>query len=42
MASRRPPLEKLRHMIGPGDVMLVTRLARLARLTRDLLKVPLE
>jgi|SRR6516164_6966070 len=32
-------LEKLLHIIGPGDVVLVTRLDRLARSTRDLLNI---
>jgi DNA invertase Pin-like site-specific DNA recombinase len=39
VAARRPQLEKLLHIIGPGDVVLVTRLDRLARSTRDLLNV---
>jgi DNA invertase Pin-like site-specific DNA recombinase len=39
VTARRPQLEKLLHMIGPGDVVLVTRLDRLARSTRDLLNI---
>ena len=39
VAARRPQLEKLLHIIGPGDVVLVTRLDRLARSTRDLLNI---
>ena len=39
VASRRPQLEKLLYMIGPGDAVLVTRLDRLARSTRDLLNI---
>jgi DNA invertase Pin-like site-specific DNA recombinase len=38
-AARRPQLEKMLHLIGPGDVVLVTRLDRLARSTRDLLNI---
>jgi DNA invertase Pin-like site-specific DNA recombinase len=38
-AARRPQLERLLHMIGPGDVVMVTRLDRLARSTRDLLNI---
>jgi DNA invertase Pin-like site-specific DNA recombinase len=34
---RRPQLEKLLRVISEGDVVLVTRLDRLARSTRDLL-----
>src|SRR5271169_3506243 len=33
----RPQLHRLLGEIGPGDVMMVTRLDRLARSTRDLL-----
>jgi len=33
----RPPLRRLLAGIGPGDVVMVTRLDRLARSTRDLL-----
>jgi len=33
----RPLLRRLLAEIGPGDVMMVTRLDRLARSTRDLL-----
>ena len=36
-AGRRPQLEKLLRVIREGDVVLVTRLDRLARSTRDLL-----
>ena len=39
VAARWPQLEKLLHIIGPGDVVLVTRLDRLARSTRDLLNI---
>ena len=39
VAARRPQLEKLLHIIAPGDVVLVTRLDRLARSTRDLLNI---
>jgi DNA invertase Pin-like site-specific DNA recombinase len=38
-AARRPQLEKMLHLIGPGDVVLVTRLDRLARSTQDLLNI---
>ena len=37
--SHRPELAKLLRTIGPGDVLIVTRLDRLARSTRDLLNV---
>jgi DNA invertase Pin-like site-specific DNA recombinase len=37
--SNRPELTKLLRTIGPGDVLIVTRLDRLARSTRDLLNV---
>jgi DNA invertase Pin-like site-specific DNA recombinase len=37
--STRPQLQKLLHLLGPGDVVLVTRLDRLARSTRDLLNI---
>jgi DNA invertase Pin-like site-specific DNA recombinase len=37
--SNRPGLAKLLRTIGPGDVLIVTRLDRLARSTRDLLNV---
>ena len=35
----RPELAKLMRALQPGDVLLVTRLDRLARSTRDLLNV---
>jgi DNA invertase Pin-like site-specific DNA recombinase len=35
----RPVLEKLLPTLGPGDVLIVTRLDRLARSTRDLLAI---
>src|SRR5262245_11249234 len=38
-AGRRPQLEKLLRLISEGDVVLVTRLDRLARSTRDLLNI---
>jgi DNA invertase Pin-like site-specific DNA recombinase len=38
-AARRPQLEKLLRVISEGDVVLVTRLDRLARSTRDLLNI---
>jgi DNA invertase Pin-like site-specific DNA recombinase len=38
-SSNRPQLQKLLHLLGPGDVVLVTRLDRLARSTRDLLNI---
>jgi DNA invertase Pin-like site-specific DNA recombinase len=38
-AGRRPQLEKLLRVISEGDVVLVTRLDRLARSTRDLLNI---
>jgi DNA invertase Pin-like site-specific DNA recombinase len=37
--GRRPQLDRLLHMLGEGDVVLVTRLDRLARSTRDLLNI---
>lgn len=37
--SDRPELARLMAGIGPGDVLVVTRLDRLARSTRDLLNV---
>jgi hypothetical protein len=37
--SDRPQLQKLLAVLRPGDVLLVTRLDRLARSTRDLLNV---
>jgi DNA invertase Pin-like site-specific DNA recombinase len=37
--SDRPELAKLMRSLGKGDVLLVTRLDRLARSTRDLLNV---
>lgn len=37
--SDRPELAKLMKQMQPGDVLLVTRLDRLARSTRDLLNV---
>jgi DNA invertase Pin-like site-specific DNA recombinase len=37
--ARRPELEKLLDVIGTSDVVLVTRLDRLARSTRDLLNI---
>jgi DNA invertase Pin-like site-specific DNA recombinase len=39
VAARRPQLEKLLRVIREGDVVLVTRLDRLARSTRDLLNI---
>jgi DNA invertase Pin-like site-specific DNA recombinase len=39
VAAQRPELEKLLRVIQPGDVVLVTRLDRLARSTRDLLNL---
>jgi len=38
-AANRTDLAKLLAKLGPGDVLLVTRLDRLARSTRDLLNV---
>ena len=38
-AGRRPQLEKLLRVISEGDVVLVARLDRLARSTRDLLNI---
>lgn len=38
-ATQRLQLDKLLHVIGPGDTVLVTRLDRLARSTRDLLNI---
>ncbi len=38
-ARERPQLAKLLEALSPGDVVLVTRLDRLARSTRDLLNV---
>ena len=38
-ARERPQLAKLLASLSPGDVVLVTRLDRLARSTRDLLNV---
>lgn len=38
-ARERPQLGKLLEALSPGDVVLVTRLDRLARSTRDLLNV---
>src|SRR5262252_463391 len=38
-SSNRPQLQKLLHLLGEGDVVLVTRLDRLARSTRDLLNI---
>jgi DNA invertase Pin-like site-specific DNA recombinase len=38
-ASNRPALRKALSFIAPGDVLLVTRLDRLARSTRDLLNI---
>jgi DNA invertase Pin-like site-specific DNA recombinase len=35
----RPELAKLMRALGPGDVLIVSRLDRLARSTRDLLNV---
>ena len=35
----RPELAKLLRVLEPGDVLIVTRLDRLARSTRDLLNV---
>jgi DNA invertase Pin-like site-specific DNA recombinase len=35
----RPELAKVIRRLGPGDVLMVTRLDRLARSTRDLLNV---
>lgn len=37
--ANRPELQKLLRRIEPGDVVLVTRLDRLARSTRDLLNI---
>src|SRR5947209_16033832 len=37
--SERPELARLVKVLGPGDVLVVTRLDRLARSTRDLLNV---
>ena len=38
--SDRPELAKLLKRLGQGDVLVVTRLDRLARSTRDLLNIP--
>jgi DNA invertase Pin-like site-specific DNA recombinase len=38
-AANRPQLRKLINRLEPGDVLLVTRLDRLARSTRDLLNL---
>ena len=35
----RPELRRLLRALGPGDVVLITRLDRLARSTRDLLNI---
>src|SRR5262249_30313916 len=35
----RPQLQKVLRMLGPGDVLMVTRLDRLARSTPDLLNI---
>ena len=35
----RPELARLLRKIGPGDIVLITRLDRLARSTRDLLNI---
>jgi DNA invertase Pin-like site-specific DNA recombinase len=37
--SERPELSKLLKRLEPGDVLIVTRLDRLARSTRDLLNI---
>jgi DNA invertase Pin-like site-specific DNA recombinase len=37
--SYRPELAKVIKRLGTGDVLMVTRLDRLARSTRDLLKI---
>jgi len=37
--SHRPELAKLIRRLGDGDVLMVTRLDRLARSTRDLLNI---
>jgi DNA invertase Pin-like site-specific DNA recombinase len=37
--TERPELAKLLRALEPGDVLIVTRLDRLARSTRDLLNV---
>ena len=37
--TERPQLRKAVNRLKPGDVLLVTRLDRLARSTRDLLNV---
>lgn len=37
--SERPQLRRLLQQLGPGDVVIVARLDRLARSTRDLLNV---
>jgi DNA invertase Pin-like site-specific DNA recombinase len=39
VATNRPALERLLRQLKPGDVLMVTRLDRLARSTRDLLNV---
>ena len=39
VATRRPELEKVLRKLGPGDVLIVTKLDRLARSTRDLLNI---
>lgn len=36
---RRPQLTKALSLIGPGDILVVTRLSRLARSTRDALNI---
>ena len=38
-ASNRPELRKVLRVLQPGDVLIVTRLDRLARSTRDLLNI---
>ena len=38
-ARDRPELAKLRRRLEAGDVLMVTRLDRLARSTRDLLNI---
>lgn len=38
-SDKRPQLQKLRNAVQPGDVIVVTRLDRLARSTRDLLNL---
>ena len=39
VATRRPELEKVLRRLGPGDTLVVTKLDRLARSTRDLLNI---